>query len=98
MDSFKLEIYLAILEEFKNKPAGAMYICVELERELLVAGATDIKWTDLPEIFPEFFNLYDNDLRGIANTMYNRLNGCWWDRDCAEPRIRILEFIIGNRL
>ena len=103
MDDLKEKIYLLALDMIKNKEAT--YVCKALLKSYKEYTKAEEELSDgeLEELFPEFYNLYDNRCwyqladKSIHFMDQHEIHGWWWHFKLTEPRKRMLELILSSR-
>ena len=102
MDDLKEKIYLLALDMIKDKKTK--FICNTLRTSYKEYTGTKkiLSQEELKELFPEFFNLYDNRYwyqskdKSILFMNQRDIHRYWWHYELMEPRKRILELILSR--
>lgn len=96
MDDMKKAAYIRARELLETRKPD--FVCLALQDALSEILGEGVSFVEIPEMFPEFYNLFDGFYWNPRGEKDNKdfPNNVWWESNWKEPRLRIIDMIMSQ--
>lgn len=96
MDDMKKAAYIRARELLETGESG--FVCLALQDALSEILEEEVPFSEIPKMFPEFYNLFDGFCWAPSGERHNKNfpNNVWWLKNWKEPRLRIIDMIMSQ--
>lgn len=96
MDDMKKAAYILARELLETGESS--FACIALQDALEEILEEAVPASEILEMFPEFYNLFDGSYWNSYGERHNKNfpNNVWWQKGWKKPRLRIIDMIMSQ--
>jgi hypothetical protein len=96
MDDMKKAAYILAKELLETGKSS--FACLALQDALSEILEETVPASEIPEMFPEFYNLFDGFYWTQSGNKYEKDSylSVWWKINWIEPRVRIIDMLMSQ--